>query len=123
VSSSSDAIPVGPYAPIARAGDLLVCSGQLGLCNGSLVEGGLAAELPQAFSNLVQILASEGATLDDVVKMTVFLTDIADFEEMNSLYLEAFGDHRPTRSAFAVAALPRGGCVEIEAWAYAPLVH
>ncbi len=118
--SSSDAPPVGPYAPIVRAGDLLICSGQLGLKDGDLVAGGVEAELTQAFVNLTSVLASEGATLDHVVKTLVFLLDMDEFAAMNAVYVEHFGDHRPARSAVAVAGLPRGACVEIEAWAYLP---
>ena len=110
--------PVGPYTPAVRAGDWLVCSGQLGIVDGKLVDGGLVAQVRQAMANLRDLLASHGATLDDVVKTTVFLTDIDDWPPMNEPYLEAFGDHRPARSAFAVAALPLGALVEIEAWAY-----
>ena len=96
----------------------MICSGQVGLADGSLVEGGMGAEVKQALANLTGLLASKGATLDDVAKTTVFLTDMADYAEMNTIYLEAFGDHRPARSAVAVAALPIGASVEIEAWAY-----
>jgi 2-iminobutanoate/2-iminopropanoate deaminase len=103
-----------------RAGDFLVCSGQLGLLEGEIVAGGVQSELAQAFVNLTDVLAAEGATLNDVVKATVFLVDIADFEAMNATYMSCFGSHRPTRSALAVTALPRNGRVEIEAWAYLP---
>jgi 2-iminobutanoate/2-iminopropanoate deaminase len=110
----------GPYSPLLRAGDWLVCSGQLGLREGSLVEGGVAAQTRQAVENLASLLSQEGMTLDSVVKTTVFLADIGDYTEMNKAYMEAFGDHRPARSAVAVAGLPLGGLVEIEAWAYRP---
>ena len=109
--------PVGPYTPIVRAGEWLVCSGQVGIADGALVEGGLEAELRQAFVNLRGLLEGEGATLDDVVKTTVFLVDMDDYAEMNAVYVEEFGDHRPARSAVAVAALPIGAVVELEAWA------
>jgi len=109
--------PVGPYTPIVRAGEWLVCSGQLGLSGGKLVEG-LDAQVSQAIANAQTLLQSEGATLRDVVKTTVFLADMADFAAMNDAYVAAFGDHRPARSAFAVAALPLGAVVEIEVWAH-----
>ncbi|MDQ6614873.1 MAG: RidA family protein [Actinomycetota bacterium] len=109
--------PVGPYTPIVRAGDWLLCSGQLGLSAGQLVEG-LAAQLTQAVANAETLLRSEGAGLGDVVKTTVFLADIADYSAMNDAYTAAFGDHRPARSAIAVAALPLGAAVEIEVWAF-----
>lgn len=113
--------PVGPYTPIVRAGDWLVCSGQLGALDGRLVEGGIEAEAGQALRNLATLLASEGASLADIVKTTVFLADMGDFATMNEAYIAAFAevsDHRPARSAFAVSALPLGAAVEIEAWAF-----
>lgn len=110
--------PVGPYAPVVRAGGWLVVSGQLGLVGGSLVQGGVAAQLTQAIVNLKGLLAGAGASLGDVIKTTVFLTDMADYATVNEAYVAAFGDHRPARSAVAVAGLPLGALVEIEAWAY-----
>jgi 2-iminobutanoate/2-iminopropanoate deaminase len=109
---------VGPYTPIVRAGDWLIVSGQVGLDDGVLVEGGVSAQVTQAIANLRGLLESEGATLADVVKTTVFLTGIADYAAMNEAYVAAFGDHRPARSAVAVAALPVGAAVEVEAWAF-----
>ncbi len=119
-SSRPEPAPIGPYTAVVRAGDLLFCSGQLGLCDGNLVGGGVQSELIQAFSNLESALATMEATLEDVVKTTVFLTDIGDFELMNQTYLSCFGSHRPARSAFAVDKLPRGATIEIEAIAFSP---
>lgn len=115
--------PVGPYTPIVRAGPWLICSGQLGLAPGadgtpSLVEGGPGPQLAQAVANAAGLLASQGASLTDVVKTTVFATDPADFAAVNEAYLAAFGDHRPARSMVAVTALPMGAAVEIEVWAH-----
>ncbi len=110
--------PVGPYSPIVRAGDWLIVSGQLGLADGTLVDGGVGAQMGVAIENLKALLASEGATLTDVVKNTVFLCDMADFSVMNEAYLAGFGTHRPARSSIGVAALPFGAAVEIESWAY-----
>jgi 2-iminobutanoate/2-iminopropanoate deaminase len=101
-----------------RAGDLLFVSGQLGLVDGQLVVGGVREQLSVAIANLRSVLASVEATLEDVVKCTVFLVEMGDFEAMNETYLAAFGSHRPARSAVAVAALPRGAQVEIEAIAH-----
>ena len=112
--------PVGPYTPVVQAGPFLICSGQLGLSSGSLVEGGVAAQVTQAISNMSALLEGHGASLSNVVKTTVFLSDMADFAAMNDAYVAAFGDSRPARSAFAVAGLPLGALVEIEAWAYVP---
>jgi 2-iminobutanoate/2-iminopropanoate deaminase len=112
--------PIGPYTPVVRAGDLLFVSGQLGLVDGQLVAGGVRGQLAAALDNLRAVLASVGASLGDVVKCTVFLVDMAEFEAMNETYLAGFGSHRPARSAVAVAALPRGAQVEIEAIAHLP---
>ncbi len=109
--------PVGPYTPIARAGEWLIVSGQLGLSEGQLVPGGTAEQCVQALANLATLLEEEGASLADVVKTTVFLRHMDDYDAMNEVYLAAFGDHRPARSAVAVAGLPRGALVEVEAWA------
>ena len=108
--------PVGPYTPIVRSGEWLICSGQVGIHDGELAPG-VKAQTAQAIANVRALLESEGASLDDVVKTTVFLTRIGDYAAMNEAYVEAFGDHRPARSAVAVAGLPLGAVVEVEAWA------
>lgn len=116
------AAPIGPYTPIVRAGDLLICSGQIGFAHdGVLVDGGVMAQVTQAIRNIAALLDTQGAKLTDVVKTLVLLVDISDFPDMNEAYAAAFGDHRPARSAFAVNALPAGALVEIEAWAFKPL--
>ena len=117
VPDSAPPQPIGFYRPVVRAGEWIVCSGQLGLVDGELVSGGVAAQLSQAVANLEALLVSEGASLANVVKTTVFLVDMDAFAEMNDAYAAAFGDSKPARSAVGVAALPRGGAVEIEAWA------
>jgi 2-iminobutanoate/2-iminopropanoate deaminase len=110
--------PMGPYTPIVRSGDWLVVSGQLGMVDGKLVNGGATAELRQAIANLEALLQSEGASLSDVVKTTVFLRHLGtDYDAVNEAYVDCFGDHRPARSCIGVAELPRGGLVEVEAWA------
>ena len=93
-------------------------SGQVGLHDGSLVEGGVAEQTRQALANLRGHLETEGAALGHVVKTTVFVRHISDFPAMNAAYAEVFGDHRPARSTVAVAGLPLGALIEIEAWAY-----
>ena len=107
--------PVGPYTPIVRGGDLLFTAVQVGIADGAIVEGGLEAELRQVFVNLLSVLSSANASLADVVKTTVFFVDMDDYATMNEIYMEEFGDHRPARSAVAVAKLPLGAQVEIEA--------
>lgn len=109
--------PLGPYSPIVRAGDWLVLSGQVGLRDGTLVPGGVAAETRQALQNVFDLLASEDAGPTDVVKTTVFLRHMRDFAIMNEAYAEMFGDHRPARSTIAVVELPAVALVEVEAWA------
>ena len=110
--------PVGPYTPAVRAGDWLVISGQIGIVDGALVDGGVQAEVRQALANLGSLIETNGAVLSDIVKTTVFLHHISDYPAMNDLYLEFFGDHRPARSTVAVAGLPLGALFEIEAWAW-----
>lgn len=112
--------PVGPYTPVVRAGEWLVCSGQIGLVEGRLADGGLKGELRQALANLDGVLRQAGSSLADVVKTTVFLTHMSDYQAMNEAYVEVFGDHRPARSAVGVSALPLGALVEVEAWAHTP---
>lgn len=109
---------VGPYTPIVRAGDWLIASGQIALRDGALLDGDVSEQATQALANLRGLLESEGASMDHVVKTTVFLVDMGDYGAMNDAYVVAFGDHRPARSAIAVAALPLGARVEIEAWAH-----
>ena len=110
--------PIGPYTPAVRAGDWLIVSGQVGLSDGKLVAGGLAAELRQALANLRGHLEANGASLSSVAKTTVFLRHMSDYALMNEVYIDEFGDHRPARSAIGVAELPIGALVEVEAWAF-----
>lgn len=114
------AAPIGPYTPVVRAGDWIIVSGQLGLRDGSLVEGGVRAQTAQAIANLRKQLASVGASLSDVSKTLCFLTDMDTFATFNEAYVAEFGSSRPARSTIGVAALPAGGAVEVEAWAYVP---
>ena len=107
--------PLGPYSPLMDAGDLVFVSGQVGIVDGGLVDGGVEAEARQALSNLGALLASTDLTLADVVKCTVFLTSMDDFAAVNAIYAEVFGETRPARSCVAVAALPAGAAFEIEA--------
>ena len=109
-----------PYTPVVRAGEWIIVSGQLGMVDGQLVAGGVSAQTAQAVVNLVTRLAEHDATLDDVAKTLCFLIDMETFGEFNEAYAAGFGDARPARSTIGVAALPFGGAVEIEAWAYKP---
>jgi 2-iminobutanoate/2-iminopropanoate deaminase len=108
---------IGPYSPAVKAGGIVFISGQLGIdpATGNLAEGGIEAETRQALSNLKNLVEAGGLTIAQVTKTTVFLRDIADFAKMNAIYAEVFTENPPARSAFQVAALPRGAAVEIEA--------
>jgi len=117
---------VGPYSPVRRVGDWVITSGQVGMATDNLGQmalapGGTVPELRQALANVASVLAQEGATLDDVVKTTLYLIDMSEFGAVNEVWVEYFTDNRPTRSAVAVAALPVGARVEVEAWAYVPV--
>jgi 2-iminobutanoate/2-iminopropanoate deaminase len=112
---------IGPYSVAIRAGDLVFTSGQLGLDpqSGTLVPGGIEAETRQALTNIRHVLEDSGSSLDSVVKTTVYLKDMVDFTKMNAIYAEFFPGNPPARSTVQVAALPKGGSVEIEAVAVA----
>lgn len=107
---------VGPYSPAVAANGFLFLSGQVGLnpSSGTLVEGGVSEQAKQALQNLKSVLIHCGSSLDKVVKTTIFLSSMGDFQVVNQVYSEAMGSHRPARSTFAVAGLPLGALVEIE---------
>jgi 2-iminobutanoate/2-iminopropanoate deaminase len=107
---------VGPYSQAIVAGDLVFCSGQIPLdpATGQLVEGDIAVQTGRVIDNLAAVLSAAGSGLAQVVKTTVFLADINDFNAMNEAYVLRFGQHRPARSTFQVAKLPRGARIEIE---------
>ncbi|MRR11914.1 RidA family protein [bacterium] len=113
---------IGPYAQGIAAGGFLFTAGQVPLdpATMQLVSGTIAEETNRVFDNLTAILAGAGCGLGDVVKTTVFLTDMAFFAEMNGAYAARFGDHRPARSTVQVCALPAGARVEIEVVAKLP---
>ena len=115
--------PRGPYSPAVRAGDFIFVSGQVPInqATGVTVSGDVQQETRQVLNNIKGNLEGCGATLSDVVKCQVFLTDIRDFAAMNEVYAEFFGDAKPARTTVAVAALPLAGAkVEIDAVAYKP---
>jgi 2-iminobutanoate/2-iminopropanoate deaminase len=110
--------PVGAYRPIVRAGDWLVVSGQVGIKDGKLVTGGFDNQLRQAIDNLEALLTAEGSSLAQVVKTTVLLRHMGDYDILNEIWSERFGAEPPARAAFAVSELPLHALVEVEAWAY-----
>lgn len=105
-----------PFSSTARAGNLIYVSGQIGHLPGEmkLVPGGLAPEARQALTYLSDALQSAGSSLDHVLKCTVYLADMADFQAFNAIYAEFFRDHRPARSGIAVAGLALGARVEVD---------
>ena len=113
---------VGPYSQAVSAGGFLYTAGQVGLdpATGKLVEGGFEAQARRVLENLRQVLATAGCGFADVIKATVFVTDLADFPRLNALYAEAMGGHRPARSTVQVSALPLGALVEIDLVARLP---
>lgn len=110
---------IGPYSQAIRVGSFIHTAGQVALdpATGQLVEGGIEAQTRQALQNLAHVLEAAGSSLRHVVKTTVFMKDLGEFAQMNTVYGEMFGEHRPARSTVQVAALPRGAAVEIECMA------
>jgi 2-iminobutanoate/2-iminopropanoate deaminase len=113
---------IGPYSQAIRSGDLLFLSGQIPLdpATGEMVGGGIEAEVRRVLDNIGAVLEASGVGFGDVVRTTVFLVDLADFQAMNAVYARAFGEARPARSTVQVAALPRGARVEIDVIARLP---
>ena len=121
VIRADGAPPVGAYSPAIRAGDLVFTSGQLGTDpqTGEFAGADVSAQAEQALANLAAILAAADSGLDRLVKVTVFLVDIADWPALNEVYGRVVPEPYPARSAFAVRELPKGARVEIEAVALA----
>lgn len=107
---------IGPYSQAIKAGKVLYTSGQIALdpATGSLVEGDFSAQAQRVFENLRAVLAAAGASFSNVVKATVYLTDLANFATLNEIYASAFGDTKPARTTVGVSQLPKGGLVEID---------
>jgi len=107
---------IGPYSQAVSAGGFLFTSGQIALdpAPGALVDGGFEAQARQVLRNLQHVLESAGASFQDVVKATIYVTDLAHFPLLNELYGEVLGAHRPARSTVQVADLPKGALVEID---------
>ena len=122
ITTASAPAPVGPYNQAVLAGGWLYCSGQIALdpTNGVMVgQGDVEAETRQVLSNLMAVLTAAGAEPRQVIRTTVYLIDLADFQRVNALYGEIFGDGiSPARACVQVAALPKGGRVEIDCVAW-----
>lgn len=108
--------PVGPYSLAVTAGGFVFTSGQIGLVpeTGAMIGPDVTSQTEQVLRNLAAVLEAAGCSFADVVKSTIFLTDLGDFAVVNDLYSRALGAARPARSTIQVAALPKGACVEIE---------
>lgn len=108
---------IGPYAQAVTVGEWVYCSGQIGLdpATGELVPGGMEAEVSRVLDNLQAVLEAAGSGLGQLVRVTVYLTDLGEFSTLNRIYGNRLGSARPARATVGVAALPRGACVEIDA--------
>jgi len=117
VSTEKVPRPIGPYQQAVAAGGLLFLSGQVGIepSTGRMVRGGVEAQTKQILENLKAVLEAAGASLNDVVRVAVYLTDMGDFQKVNAIYSEYFGESKPARSAIGVASLPAGALVEMDA--------
>ena len=116
ISTPKAPAAIGPYSQAIQVGNLIYTSGQIPIdpATGQLVEGGVKEQARQSLSNIQAILQEAGLTMTSVVKTTVFMADMADFAEMNSVYAEFFTEPYPARSAVAVKTLPKNALVEIE---------
>lgn len=117
IHTSKAPAAIGPYSQAVRIGNTVFLSGQLGInpATGELAGPDAASQARQSLANLKTILEESGATIENVVKTTVFLTDMENFASVNEVYGKTFSDNPPARSCVAVAALPKNGLVEIEA--------
>ena len=116
ISTKKSPAAIGPYSQAIQVGNLIYTSGQIPIdpATGNFVEGGIKEQTRQSLTNIQAILEEAGLTMGNVVKTTVFMADMADFADMNSVYAEFFSEPYPARSAVAVKTLPKGALVEIE---------
>jgi 2-iminobutanoate/2-iminopropanoate deaminase len=116
ISTPNAPAAIGPYSQAIQVGNLIYTSGQIPIdpATGQFVEGGIKEQTRQSLSNIQAILQEAGLTMASVVKTTVFMADMADFADMNSIYAEFFTEPYPARSAVAVKTLPKNALVEIE---------
>ena len=121
ISTNDAPAAIGPYSQAVRSGDLLFCSGQISLDpkSGQIVPGDIAAQTRRVLDNIAAVLKAEGLTFENVIKTTIFLTDLGDFQTVNEIYASYFKQQPPARSTVQVSALPKGAKVEIEAIAVA----
>lgn len=117
VNSAGAPAAIGPYSQATRAGDTVYLSGQIAMHpdSGELVEGGIREQARRAFTNLEAVCVAAGGSLDDVVRVGLYLTDLGEFAEVNAVMAEVFAEPYPARSTIGVAALPRGAVFEVDA--------
>jgi len=120
ITTSNAPAAIGPYSQAIKAGNTIYISGQLPIdpATGEFKEGCIRCKARQSLNNIKNILQAEGLTMSHIVKVTILLTDINDFAAVNEVYADFFQPPFPARSAFAVAALPKGAPIEIEAIAH-----
>ena len=121
ISTSEAPAAVGPYSQAVRVGSTIYCAGQIPLDpkSGQIVSGDIAAQTRRVLDNVAAILKAEGLTFDNIVKTTIFLTNLGDFQTVNEVYGSYFKNQPPARSTVQVSALPKGANVEIEVIAVA----
>src|SRR5689334_16167369 len=116
VASKNAPKAIGPYSQAVKANGFVFTSGQIALdpASGNIVEGDFSSQARRVFENLKAVLTEAHTDFSRVVKATVYLTDLADFQTLNSIYAEYFGEHKPARTTVQVAGLPKGAAVEID---------
>ncbi|PAF53451.1 deaminase [Helicobacter sp. 13S00482-2] len=115
VSSPNAPEAIGPYSQAIISGDIIYTSGQIALRpDGSFLDGDIVLQTRQVLENLKQVLESQNSSLKKIIKTTVFLSDMDNFKELNEVYGQYFGDHKPARTTVAVKTLPKNALVEIE---------
>ena len=116
IHSESAPPALGPYSQAVQVGEMLFMSGQIPLdAAGEVIAGGIEAQTHQVLKNLRAVLIAAGGSLDDIVRTTIFLTDLEDFQAVNAVYGTYFSDLKPARACVQVSALPKGVAVEIDA--------
>ncbi len=121
ISTTDAPAAVGPYSQAVRVGSTIYCAGQIPLDpkSGQIVSGGIDAQARRVLDNITAVLKAEGLTFENIVKTTIFLTDLGDFQTVNEIYGSYFNQQPPARSTVQVSALPKGANVEIEVIAVA----
>jgi len=116
VSSKDAPKAIGPYSQAIKANGFLFASGQVALdpASGEIVAGDFSAQVRRAFDNLRAVLRAGGTDFKRVIKATVYLTDLGNFQTMNAIYAEYFGDHKPARTTVEVSKLPKGAQIEVD---------